>query len=922
MPLFSNAEQISSGCATQVDGFRKLYEFHSLRSGSPSDFLQLAPKLASSEGFRLDFSDLVRTIRDGERGRLSAAEMLTIVGLAIGGPGVARAEAELYESAGTVQVLLAGVGGWREAGAGPRAERRVVGAEGGSDGSRVAGSLLDSSGGESHRRDDNGVGGVGGGADGPGSERGWGERGDAPSGGAASGGRASPEMNETLARLELASMQMKVYLDDIDRRMGRIEPHLEGLTAMVQTSTERFDRIGREAGQREAQPEAGETTRGQSVPGAAGPGRRRRSEETIAAAMERSAGARNAGARNGFEAGAVEPLADGGESAEPEVGAPEEGGRHANRGLADRVTGAERWRRPIGWEARRGDATTELPEVRQEAAGKPEETRREVVGEPKVIGSEVAGEPKAAGGESKAQPKFIRYEAARVVPREMRWGAAAKPKEVGEATVPERAEIRREAVGEEKEAGQEIAPALKEIGREATSEPKRGADGARAAARVMPEGAPETGSGLSVAGPAQVGLRVPARVDLRVPARSSALVAVDGGGVPKRPGWAWGATAAGVLLVAASVVALYGPWHLTRGRVEVAGAGPGSGIGAAPAAGVRADGVRVDTAMVGGGSVGGSLGNPFGNPGGGAGGVAGNQTGNEFGNEFGNGSGGRGRNAASGGADRGGAERQSGDRGVADGAMSKPSTAVPTAVLGSGGTGGGAKESAVAPPVLPASAAMSGAAPSGAVEAPSNQVVAVQGEAAPRNRVEGARAEDPSRVARVENLHPEDSTERAAGGSGPSAHGETAGLATTGALAPTGTLAPRAGGPAAAKAPLGPSASAGVPVGAGGGGRDVPRTTVGRPELTPVGTGGTVISAPSPIYPQQARQLGLEGQVVIRATVNRAGAVTGIQVINGPVLLQQSAQDAVRRRRYKPFLVRGEPVEFQTMVTLIYRLGK
>lgn len=244
--------------------------------------------------------------------------------------------------------------------------------------------------------------------------------------------------------------------------------------------------------------------------------------------------------------------------------------------------------------------------------------------------------------------------------------------------------------------------------------------------------------------------------------------------------------------------------------------------------------------------------------------------------------------------------------------MRKPSAAAPTEVQGDG-TADGTKASKdlVAPPTR----TVLGTAPTGSVDGLKSQAGEAQTDA-PKNRVEGARAEDTSRVARVENLHPEDLTDRPAAGNGPVAHVETAGLA------PAGGPAPGTGAPAATRAPAAPSGSAGVPAAVATGGGDVPRTTVGRPELMPAGTGGTVISGPAPIYPQQARQLGLEGQVVIRATVNKVGAVTGVQVINGPVLLQQSAQDAVRRRRYKPFLLRGEPVEFQTMVTLNYRLGK
>ncbi len=123
MPLFTKLELVSWALSTHAASFRKLYEFHSLSCGTPLDFLQLAPKLASSEGFRLDFSDLARTVRDRERGGLSAADMLTIAAVGIGGPGITDSEMELDEAARTVQVLLAGVGGWRDEGATPASLR-------------------------------------------------------------------------------------------------------------------------------------------------------------------------------------------------------------------------------------------------------------------------------------------------------------------------------------------------------------------------------------------------------------------------------------------------------------------------------------------------------------------------------------------------------------------------------------------------------------------------------------------------------------------------------------------------------------------------------------------------------------------------------------------------------------------------------
>jgi hypothetical protein len=40
-------------------------------------------------------------------------------------------------------------------------------------------------------------------------------------------------LDEALSRLELTSLELKVHLDNLDSRMSRIEPHLEGITSLV-----------------------------------------------------------------------------------------------------------------------------------------------------------------------------------------------------------------------------------------------------------------------------------------------------------------------------------------------------------------------------------------------------------------------------------------------------------------------------------------------------------------------------------------------------------------------------------------------------------------------------------------------------------------------------------------------------------------
>lgn len=94
------------------------------------------------------------------------------------------------------------------------------------------------------------------------------------------------------------------------------------------------------------------------------------------------------------------------------------------------------------------------------------------------------------------------------------------------------------------------------------------------------------------------------------------------------------------------------------------------------------------------------------------------------------------------------------------------------------------------------------------------------------------------------------------------------------------------------------------------------------PNGAAVGTGGRVLVAPGPVYPQEARDRGIEGKVVVRALVDAGGHVTGVQVLNGPAELRQSATDAVRRRKYEPYVVKGEAAPFQTLVTLNYKLTR
>jgi TonB family protein len=82
-----------------------------------------------------------------------------------------------------------------------------------------------------------------------------------------------------------------------------------------------------------------------------------------------------------------------------------------------------------------------------------------------------------------------------------------------------------------------------------------------------------------------------------------------------------------------------------------------------------------------------------------------------------------------------------------------------------------------------------------------------------------------------------------------------------------------------------------------------------------------LISQALPVYPSEAKRAGVQGSVIFRAIIAKDGSIRDLDVIEGVCALSTPAADAVRRWRYKPTLVNGEPVEVDTTITVIFTLG-
>ena len=76
-----------------------------------------------------------------------------------------------------------------------------------------------------------------------------------------------------------------------------------------------------------------------------------------------------------------------------------------------------------------------------------------------------------------------------------------------------------------------------------------------------------------------------------------------------------------------------------------------------------------------------------------------------------------------------------------------------------------------------------------------------------------------------------------------------------------------------------------------------------------------------PVYPPAARESGVEGLVVLEATIDPTGEVSDIEVLKSVPELDEAAIAAVEQWRYEPTLVDGEPVSILMTVTINFMLS-
>jgi protein TonB len=84
---------------------------------------------------------------------------------------------------------------------------------------------------------------------------------------------------------------------------------------------------------------------------------------------------------------------------------------------------------------------------------------------------------------------------------------------------------------------------------------------------------------------------------------------------------------------------------------------------------------------------------------------------------------------------------------------------------------------------------------------------------------------------------------------------------------------------------------------------------------------GSLIYPVQPTYPVLARQARVQGAVELRALISKTGTIENLVVVRGHPMLSSAAVEAVRRWRYRPYLLNNQPVEVETEITVNFLLG-
>jgi TonB family protein len=86
-------------------------------------------------------------------------------------------------------------------------------------------------------------------------------------------------------------------------------------------------------------------------------------------------------------------------------------------------------------------------------------------------------------------------------------------------------------------------------------------------------------------------------------------------------------------------------------------------------------------------------------------------------------------------------------------------------------------------------------------------------------------------------------------------------------------------------------------------------------------TAGIVSRRVDPSYPVLAKQMKVQGAVILQALIGRGGDIQNLRVLSGPAMLSEAARSAVKQWHFKPYLLAGQAVETEARITVNFTIS-
>ncbi len=82
------------------------------------------------------------------------------------------------------------------------------------------------------------------------------------------------------------------------------------------------------------------------------------------------------------------------------------------------------------------------------------------------------------------------------------------------------------------------------------------------------------------------------------------------------------------------------------------------------------------------------------------------------------------------------------------------------------------------------------------------------------------------------------------------------------------------------------------------------------------------LKAVPPKYPSGAKRKHIEGVVRLEVVIGKDGRIQEMKTLSGEPILADAATKAVKKWRYQPTLLNGQPVEVETEIDVNFTLSR